>query len=336
MNCWTKRILLAALFLLALPYPSPAPLIYRPGEGWVYEQYGTTSTWMKGRAKDQYDVAQAAFDKQDYKTALRAARRVVSQWPLSDFAANAQYLIGRTYEARHKDEQAFEAYQKCIDKYPKLANHQEILKRQCEIANRYLAGQWFWKWGVLPLFSSMDKTVTMYEKIIKSGPYSEVAPQAQMNIGTAREKQKDYPLAVKAYERAADRYNDKTAIASDALFKAGLAYEKQAQKAEYDQNAASDAIKTFEDFKTMFPNDSRCKRANEIIEVLKLEQARGDFGIAQFYDKRKFYAAAEIYYNEAQRRAPNSIYDAQAKKRLEELKKHSTPPASAAEVAPKK
>lgn len=73
----------------------------------------------------------------------------------------------------------------------------------------------------------------------------------------------------------------------------------------------------------MYPNDARCKRANEIIDVLKLEQARGDFGIAQFYDKRKFYAAAEIYYNEAQRRAPNSIYDTQAKKRIEELKKLS-------------
>src|SRR5213082_2450033 len=61
----------------------------------------------------------------------------------------------------------------------------------------------------------MDKTAAMYEKLIKNGPYSDVAPRAQMNIGSAREKQVSFfnrvdPFreAVKAYETAADRYRD--------------------------------------------------------------------------------------------------------------------------------
>lgn len=46
---------------------------------------------------------------------------------------------------------------------------------------------------------------------------SHVAPQAQLNIGAAREIQKEWGLAVRAYERAADRYNDKREVASQAL-----------------------------------------------------------------------------------------------------------------------
>jgi len=49
-----------------------------------------------------------------------------------------------------------------------------------------------------------------------------------MDIGTAKEKQENFADAVKAYEKAADRYNDRKPVAADALFKAGLAYQKQA------------------------------------------------------------------------------------------------------------
>src|SRR5512140_478634 len=191
-------LILAGLILMALPFRAPAPLIYRPGEGWTYEPVGGQGKWQRSRAKDQLEVAQAAFDRKDYSLALKAARRVVRVWPLSDYAPQAQYLVGRCYEAKGKDEQAFKEYQQVLEKQPKIANYQEILQRQFDITNKYLAGKWFKLWGVIPIFSSMEKTSEMYAKIVKNGPYSEMAPQAQLNIGAAREKQKDYPLAAKA------------------------------------------------------------------------------------------------------------------------------------------
>src|SRR5215471_14357554 len=97
------RVGLFALLLLAFPFRSPAPLVYTPGEGWTYEPVGGESKWRKTRAKDQLDVAQAAFDKKDYSLALKSAKRVVSVWPLSDYAPQAQYLMGRCYEADGHD-----------------------------------------------------------------------------------------------------------------------------------------------------------------------------------------------------------------------------------------
>src|SRR6516165_9549923 len=255
MKC--RAILIIALAVVLFPFRSPAPLIYRPGEGWTYEPVGGEGKWQMTRAKDQLDVAQAAFDKKDYSLALKAARRVVRVWPLSDYAPQAQYLVGRCYEATGKDEEAFKEYQKVIEKQPKIANYQEIEQRQYEIANKYLAGKWFKLWGYIPIFSSMEKTSDMYEKIVKNGPYSDVAPKAQMNIGAAREKQSNYAMAAKAYETAADRYHDRPQVAADALFRQALAYNKQAQTAEYDQSTAGQAISTFTDFMTLYPNDSR-------------------------------------------------------------------------------
>jgi outer membrane protein assembly factor BamD len=196
MSRWFLCLVLVLAGILAVPSRCPAPLIYRAGEGWSYEPVGG-GKWERARAKDQLEVAQQAFDKKEYRLALKAARRVVKRWPFSDYAPQAQYLIGRAYAARRMDERAFKEYQKLVAKYPKVDNYQDVQRQQFEIANRFLGGQWFKLWGYIPFFPSMDKTVKMYEQIIQSGPYSEVAPQAQMSIGTAHEKQRDYAKAAK-------------------------------------------------------------------------------------------------------------------------------------------
>ena len=123
-------------------------------------------------------------------------------------------------------------------------------------------------------------------------------------------------MAVKAYERAADRYHDQAKVAADALYKAALAYKKQATTAEYDQSVAGQAIATFTDFMTLYPDDSRSPKAQKIIGNLKNEQARGNFEIAKFYEKRKKWKGARVYYNEVTIQDPNSAYAAEAAKRI--------------------
>ncbi|HEX3799762.1 MAG TPA: outer membrane protein assembly factor BamD [Verrucomicrobiae bacterium] len=328
MKRWSLRIGLAVLFVLACPFRSPAPLTYTPGEGWVYEAAGGEGAWRKLRAKDQLDVAQTAFDKKDIRLAKKAAQRVVKTWPLSDYAPRGAYLLARCYEASHQDELAFKEYQRLLEKYPKAANYEEILHRQFAICNRFLGGERFKLWGYIPTLPSMDKTVDMYDKLVKNGPYSDVAAQAQMNIGAAREKQtrflndkEPFILAAKAYEQAADRYHDRPKIASDALFKAGLAYQKQAETAEYDQSTAGQAIATFEQFMTLYPDDPRVNKGEQIIGSLKTEQARGNFETAKFYEHKHQYKGALIYYNEVLIQDPKSTYAQTALQRITALKK---------------
>ena len=323
MTRWFVCVACIAFGVLAFPYRSPAPLVYKPGEGWVYEKPGETGEWQKTRAKDQLELAQKAFDDKDYKLAARAAHRTVRMWPLSDYAPQAQYLVGRCYEEEGQDQKAFKHYQQLLEKYPRIDKYDEVLQRQFGIANRFLNGQWGKLWGYVPFPQTLDKTAEMYEKVVKNGPYSDVGPQAQMNVGAAREQQKDYPEAVKAYERAADRYADRKDVASDALFKAGLAYQKEARTADYDQTVASKAIATFSDFSTLHPNDKRVAEAGQRIESLRTEQARGAYEIAKFYEKRNKWEAAKIYYNDALNKDPSSVYAEIARMRIESLNRRT-------------
>jgi outer membrane protein assembly factor BamD len=320
------RVILVCLAVFLFPFRSPAPLVYRPGEGWTYESpSGKEDQWRMLRAKDQLDVAQAAFDKKDYKLAKKAAQRVVTVWPLSDYAPQGMYLLGRCYEQRRQDEYAFKSYAQVLQKYPKIPNATDIQGRQLGIADRFLAGERIKLFGYIPLFPSRDKAAQMYGDIVKFGPYGPYGPTAQMNIGAAREMQKDYALAVQAYEVAADRYSAQPAIASTALYKAALAWTKQARKADYDQGAASQAIAAYNDFIALYPDDPRVPDAQKTIANLKMVQARGDFSIAEYYAKNKRWAAARVYYNQVHDLVRGEPLADEAAKRIDAMAAHLTP-----------
>src|SRR5579883_2516837 len=104
MKRWHYCLLLIGLCVFGFPFRSPAPLVYNAGEGWTYEPVGGEGKWKRARAKDQMQIAQDAFDKKDYSLAIKASRRVVKNWPLSDYAPKGQYLLGRCYEEKKQDE----------------------------------------------------------------------------------------------------------------------------------------------------------------------------------------------------------------------------------------
>jgi outer membrane protein assembly factor BamD (BamD/ComL family) len=319
---WFLRASLLALCLGLLPVRTPAPLVYRPGDGWTWEPVGGAK-WTRTRAKDQLEVATTAFEAKNYKMARMAAKRTVRIWPLSDYAPQAQFLVARTQEEMGDSERAFKAYQDLLTKYPKIENYDEVVLRQYEIANQFLAGKKFKLWRIIP-YPSRDKTAELYEKVVKNGPYSPVGPLAQMNIGTTWENNQgwrhDYPKAVKAYERAADRYHYDKKFASDATYRAGEAYMRQAKTAEYDQSVSAKAIATFTDFQTLYPEDPRVADAQKAIVNLRTEQARGSYTIARYYEKKKRLDGALIYYNESVLKDPNSPYAQEARQRIEAIK----------------
>ena len=324
MTCRKLRWGIWLLVLAAWPVQTPAPFIYRPGEGIFYEPVGAAN-WMRNPARAQMEVAETSFTQGDFATAIKSARRTISVWPESDYVSRAKYLLGRAFEALGEDEKAFDEYQKLFGQTPGIENYEEVLERQYNIAIRFLSGQWSKALGVIPVPFSADKAAAMLTNVVKNGPYSAVAPRAQIAMGEAQEKQGNFPEAVKAYELAADRYHQQKEIAAEARFRAGMVYQKQARKGEYDQSTAGRAIATLTDFITLYPSDPRVAEAEAVIKSLRTEQARGNFERARFYESRKSVSGALVYYNEVITSDADSPYAAEARKRIEELGRIAKP-----------
>ena len=67
----------------------------------------------------------------------------------------------------------------------------------------------------------------------------------------------------------------------------------------------------------MEPHDPRVAEAQKTISELHTEQSRGNFSIAHYYEKKKRWDGALIYYNEAVLKDQNSKFADEARRRIE-------------------
>lgn len=311
------RLLLLAIWvaLLAVPQPCPAPIVYRPGEG--FETKGQAASQATPKKQLEYGID--LEKKQQWDDALASHRMLLRRWPTSIHAADAQFHIGYCQEQQRDYYKAFLSYQKVIDTYQGFERFDEVLQRQFKIGNLFLAGERVKIWGI-KTFPSMDKAVEIFEKVIKNGPYSDVAQQAQMAIGYAREKGKRYDDAVAAYRTLIEKYPTSPLI-EEAYFNVALAFFKAATKAEYDQGYANKAVEAFNEYLVKFPSGSKVAVARDHIARVQTDQARGLFEIASYYDKQRDSNAALVYYNELIARHPQSSYAKNAQERVELLRR---------------
>lgn len=306
--------LFSLLFFYFVP-SSPAPIIYRPGEGFEVEGQDT----VEETSKQQLDKG-AKFEKeQQFEAAYRAYHALVKTWPLSPNSPEAQYRAAVMLYKLYDFQRSYKEFQKCVDDYPDSEHFDEILKYQYDIACLFLLGerQKLWK---IPTLPSMDKAIEMFEQVIKNGPYSQVAPLAQLKIGFAREKQHQWEGAVKAYQDLIRKY-PKSDLADDAQFQIGYAYMMASKEADYDQTYPNRSIVGFQDYITKYPKSEKIEQANENLDRLRQEQARGLMKIAEFYDREKKFESALIYYNMVIQRYPKAELTKRASARADELKK---------------
>jgi outer membrane protein assembly factor BamD len=310
------RLLVCSAFAFLMVVPvARAGLVWRPGEGWSDESGGDVSA---SSSRDQLEMAHKLEAEGQRDDALKAYKNLLRRWPLSFFAPEAQFRIGKIMEDEADFYNAFQAFQKMVQKYPSSTYFEQALAEQYRIANLYLAGepQRIWK---IPVGPSMEKTVEMYNRIIKNAPYGTYAADCQFKIGLANEKQRKYTDAVDAYQKALDNYPG-SPVASNAQFQIGYAWMRASTNGDYDQSAAKKAVDAFQDYLVRYPNSDKAAQAQENIQHLGQKQTQGAYNIARFYETQHDQRAAFIYYNEVVREDPNSPQAQQAKKRIQQLR----------------
>ena len=312
------RVLLPVLLAAAFAQSDAnASLTWTPGEGWSDESGSDVSA---SSSRDQLDLAKKLESQGARDDAVKAYKMLLRRWPLSFFAPEAQFRLGKIEEDEADYPDAFKSFQTMVKKYPSSDYFEQALGEQYRIANLYLAGepQRVWK---IPVGPSMDRTIEMYQQIIKNAPFGTYAAQSEFKIGLAREQQRRYTDAVDAYQKVLDDYPT-SAVASNAQYQIGYAWMRAASSAEYDQSAARKAIDAFQDFLVRYPNSDKAAQAQTNIVNMGKQQTQGAYNIAQFYEHSHppDIRAAYIYYNEVVREDPNSGQAQQAKKRIQELR----------------
>jgi outer membrane protein assembly factor BamD len=269
-------------------------------------------------ARPIYERAVQAEQAGSKYTARRLYRRVYKRYPAADTAAQSLYQYGSMQFERRSWMKSYEAFQEILVRHADFPRFNEIARFQFDIATALAERQRML--GVIP-YRSLNRAVACYEVMISNAPYSDLAPLALMNIAMIHQYRGNSAEAIDALDRLINNYPT-SLLASDAYLNLAETFASLVDGPEYDQGATREAMSYFEDFLILFSRHQDVHRAETGLTDMRDLFARSKLVIGEFYFKyRRWYQAAEIFFNEAITIAPESPAAASAREYLVEIER---------------
>jgi outer membrane protein assembly factor BamD len=317
------RLFTLVIGAISLATLGQGSIIFRPGEKVKYVAPGEAE--ISGNAQRLYDIAQEAEKKGNTGRAIKAYGQLSRKYPRDTLAAPATYRAAQLMEQNHDYLRAANTYRSLVEYYPNSPNFDEAIEAQFRIGEMYLSGKKIKLMGI-PIAASMDRAVEIFAAIVRTAPFGRYTARAQFDIGLARQKQHANDAAIVAYQAVIDKFpNDP--IAADAQYQIGYIWYEAARLGTNDRAAVEKAQTGFEDFLFRYPKSEKAPQARENLEHLQAKSTGDSMKIAKFYDKKKAYRAAVIYYNEVIHDQPGSAASAEAQKRVDQIRAKVGPTA---------
>ena len=310
-----RVVFILLLYFSAIPSASAA-WVWSPQTGWI----GPTGA-VKDSPQEQLAFAIAFFDRKDYDRARKEFKKLLRAYKESPEAAEAQYYVGRCDEEDGDYYKAFVAYRKTIQVYPSTKRFDEILEREYQVANYFLAGKRRKLFGIAAVLPARDKAVEIFQAIVDDGPFSDYGQLAQYKLGLAHLALQDYEAAVSAFEQVISRYPD-SPLVDDARFQIAQASLKGTFRPGYDQSPTDLAIRELEAFLHEYPESELSSGAAERVRTLKERRAEHEYRVGQFYEHRKHVASALLYYETIAQQFSSTSWAPKAAARVQVLQQN--------------
>jgi outer membrane protein assembly factor BamD len=151
-----------------------------------------------------------------------------------------------------------------------------------------------------------DNAILAFEKLTLDLPARDtLLPSAHFYLGKAHAARGDHLLAAQAYNRMSESFATDT-LADDAMFEAGMEYEKLWRKPVLDAQYGAEALTVFQTLLSLYPDGPTAERA--VKEIARMQEwfATKDFETAMYYFRRKAYDPALIYFRDVVRLYPET------------------------------
>lgn len=266
-----------------------------------------------------YQKAKRADDAGKTGRAIKLYGQTATRFPFAPSADEARFRQAQLLEQDGRIEDAFQAYDQFLGRYPGSSHYLAVLNRQASMAQSAAEGDVKSSFLGLKTRLSLEKTVAMLEKVASHAPRSRTASKAQFTIGelyqAKRNKSKE---AIASFRKLVAEQPD-SPEAPEALFRVGLIYMEQAERGNQNQANLDLARESFNDYLIQYPGHSKNAEARRMITSLGGRDLERSYGIAEFYQKTGKAEAAKVYYRDILKRTGSGELHDKARARLREL-----------------
>lgn len=298
-----------------------APLIFLASCGSDPDVPILAANTGEARAKGEvlYQKAVVADGAGKQKKAIRMYDKVATEYPFAPSAEQARYRQAELLQQRGEVLDAFDAYDKFLTRYPGSSRYSAVIKRQTEMAQSAAEGEV--KSGFLGIKTklSLEKTVSMLERVASQAPRSRAASKARFTIGELYQSRENKSKeAIAAYRNLVAEQPD-SPEAPEGLFRIGVILLDQANRGNQNQANLDSAREAFHDYLIQYPGHSRNSEARGMIQTLGGKDLERSYRVAEFYQKTGNLEAAKVYYRDIVKKGGSSEYASMARQRLKEL-----------------
>ncbi|MCF6285278.1 MAG: outer membrane protein assembly factor BamD [Candidatus Hydrogenedentes bacterium] len=152
--------------------------------------------------------------------------------------------------------------------------------------------------------------------VIENQPFTANAAKAQYQVGLCRYTTKHYLEAAFDYRRVIEDYPGSDWV-DEASFGLAECYYDMSLPPEYDQTPSQLTIDAINSFGDRYPDDERLAGLREKQREMQERIAQQQLVNARFYEKRRKFAAAKIYYELLIEKYPDSDAATEARDHLE-------------------
>lgn len=266
----------------------------------------------KESPREQLDFAKKYFDAKDYTAAYNEFRKLVKHYADSVEAPEAHYFMGQCLEETGKYYEAYQAYQKIIDKYPFSPRTEDVLQREYAVAQKLLD----YRKKVIGIdFTGENAAIEIFRKIVENAPYGARAAASQYKIGLSMKAKGFFAEAREEFQKVLDNYPESEWSAA-AKYQIAVCTAKSSLEAPYDQTQTQEAKEKFSEFVRNHPDADLSQEAGTRLDELSGKEAESNYKVAAFYEKQEAYDSAKIYYRYVIKNFPKSAWAQKALERL--------------------
>jgi len=164
-----------------------------------------------------------------------------------------------------------------------------------------------------------DKAIELFRKIMDLYPESEYAVLAEIGIGDAYYKKKEYLSAVEVYKRFYEKKSDHEKV-DYVLFRIGECFYRLTPSPDRDLTPAQNGLLYLDILLKKYPLSPYREKAEKMAKVLKNKLSKRELIIGEFYLKRGDIGSAEKHFKMVLEMSEDDSLRKKAEKYLERIR----------------
>jgi len=272
-------------------------------------------------ALDVYGEVTQLFQTGKWGELLDEALYYLDQYPDSPFTQDVKYFSAIGFYHIRDYEYANDYLSDYLKESKAPKYFDQAIYHKFLIADEFRNGakKRMFKWQKSPVYlSALDDALDIYDEVISTLPYHELAAKALYGKGMIQSYYQDFKEGADTFHHLIRKF-PKHELAIESYLELGNLYLKQCKAEHLDPNLLDHAVNDVQKFEKAFPGEERLKEARDILAEMKEAYAHNLYETGKFYERTNKKNAAIIYYKKVLAKFPSSNTAKDSSKRLKVL-----------------